>query len=127
VGRARPRPRGWYCPECGDIQGIPGGVVTCRKCGNLGLRAFDGHWPVRTACTAPVADCKWLGWTDGVNDDLVTHLRREHGIAQPCEFCKGTGRKKLRRKAGVTWADCRCCKGAGRYAQIGHAPASGAR
>jgi hypothetical protein len=125
VGRLRPQ--GYYCTGCGERQPLGEGAISCRSCGKSGLCGFDGTFPRRLTCTQD--GCSWTGWHDGVNSwhDLPNHLRDAHGIPQPCEFCKGTGRRKLRRKAGVTWADCRCCKGAGRYAQIGHAPASGAR
>ena len=37
---------GWYCTECGWItRKLPVGLVTCERCGYLGLVGFDGKEP----------------------------------------------------------------------------------
>lgn len=67
---------GWYCPACGAIcAALPSGLVTCSRCGNLGLRGFDRH-PQPVHCGEHP---DWRGWDDGgVNDDLGRHLRQAH-------------------------------------------------
>lgn len=67
---------GYYCPECGTVQPLGEGFITCRRCGHIGLRGFD-RLPRRVRCPEP--DCDFQGWNDGgVNDDLGRHRRREH-------------------------------------------------
>ena len=37
---------GWYCTECGTVvTRLPAGLVTCQRCGALGLVGFDGDAP----------------------------------------------------------------------------------
>lgn len=69
---------GWYCTECGTIQALPSGTVRCRRCGEWGLRGFEGSRPRRVTCPDHPS---WRGWNDGVNDDLGRHRRLEHGEA----------------------------------------------
>ena len=67
---------GFYCSECGTMQHLGSGLITCRRCGKIGLRGFADP-PRRVVC--PHEGCDWTGWDDGeVNDDLKVHLRREH-------------------------------------------------
>lgn len=68
---------GFYCSGCGACFTTAGwGVITCQKCGQLGLRQFT---KMPRSVTCPKAECDWRGWDDGgVNDDLGRHLRREH-------------------------------------------------
>lgn len=67
---------GFYCSTCGAIHlSLPGGLVTCRRCGGLGLRGYD-RTPRRLTCPVHPA---WRGWDDGgVNDDLGRHQRDAH-------------------------------------------------
>jgi hypothetical protein len=68
---------GFYCSACGAMfNRCPEGIVTCARCGHLGLRCFDR--PIRrVSCT--VDGCTFTGFDDGgVNDDLGRHRRREH-------------------------------------------------
>lgn len=67
----------WYCPGCGALHHrLPEGLVTCNRCGNLGLRGY-ARPPVRVHCAEPL--CTFTGWDDGgVNDDLGRHARLEH-------------------------------------------------
>jgi hypothetical protein len=69
---------GWYCSKCGALYSSPGtGVITCQKCGGLGLRGFHRP-PRRIGC----AECDWQGWDDGgINDDLGRHHRQKHAEA----------------------------------------------
>lgn len=68
---------GWYCTECGELYSHPGsGLITCQRCGRLGLRGFARR-PFRVTC--PHDGCTWSGWDDGgINRDLDHHLHREH-------------------------------------------------
>lgn len=76
VAPGRPARFGFYCTECGATYQTPGaGIITCHRCGHLGLRGFERP-PIRVTCPK---GCDWQGWDDGgVNDDLGRHLRREH-------------------------------------------------
>lgn len=111
-GRRSPVP-GCYCTACGTVQGLgPGGLVTCRECGKLGLR-FYRTTPRRVTC--PVDGCAFAGWEDGgVNDDLPAHRRRAHGHKLTCEWCRGTGLRRSRAKDAVDGhKPCRACNGEG--------------
>ena len=56
-------------------QPLPAGACNCRSCGALGLRGY-AIVPRKSACGA--ADCAFIGWYDGVNDDLGDHYRKAH-------------------------------------------------
>jgi hypothetical protein len=69
---------GWYCSDCGALYSSPGaGVITCQRCGGLGLRGFASR-PRRVECV----EHGWRGWDDGgINDDLGRHHRQKHAEA----------------------------------------------
>ena len=71
---------GWYCPDCGARYSTLGhGLITCQRCGNLGLRGY-ARIPRRVNCPEHP---DWRGWDDGgINDDMPRHRRREHAPVQ---------------------------------------------
>ena len=75
----------FYCSACGTVQTLgSGGVIHCHRCGRGGLRGFADR-PRRVRC--PEDDCDWFGWDDGeINDDLLRHLRHDHGTRPAPEW-----------------------------------------
>lgn len=71
------RRHGFYCSSCGARHGrLPDGLVNCRQCGGIGLRAY-ALVPRRVKCRAD--GCTFTGWHDGgVNDDMGDHFRNAH-------------------------------------------------
>ena len=74
---------GWYCSDCGwTTQKLPSGMVTCARCGALGLRGFANARPKRVPCT--VEGCGRFVWNDGgVNPIRSQHLWERHMVATP--------------------------------------------
>ena len=78
---------GWYCDQCGYItRSLPSGMVTCSRCGSLGLMGFTGAAPRKMPCLE--GGCPHLVWFDGVNSYPARLLRihnTEHALNSSTE------------------------------------------
>lgn len=73
-------PGGWYCRDCGwTTTQLPSGMVTCGRCGALGLNGFDNDRPEHVKCG--LDGCLQLVWIDGVEPRKWQHKR--HAVRVP--------------------------------------------
>jgi len=55
---------GFYCKRCGaTYRQLPSGLVTCQRCGEMGLFGYENARPVRVPCL--VEGCSEKVWDDG--------------------------------------------------------------